>query len=352
MMMSSVVAAGVDGFAHRVAEHAASGAMRDLLEHHHVSYAAEALSEGAVFGLSGALALRIRISHDGVPPIDLDGRAPSLQLEACRHLGLDAQWSTTDDPGVAWDRLRHELDAGRPTLVCADLARLDYYDERRHDTRHCVVATGWDHGDGVVWVVDRRFPEPQRLRLETLSTARASRGWPGPARHGQLRVRRPGRLTEPRRAIAAALTRVVRAMRHPGRRDHPRLRCGLAGLDELVPAWSALTRLDDAALSETLAAVRFRIREGGTGGSLFRSLQARFEHEAAALLGSVELGRAALVCDDLADAWRVFAAATNNADPRVAHELAAPWLERIRELEHDHVAALELHLGGRRYGAS
>lgn len=40
-------------FHHRVADHAASGALRDLLEHHRLSYAPEPLSEGTIFGLSG-----------------------------------------------------------------------------------------------------------------------------------------------------------------------------------------------------------------------------------------------------------------------------------------------------------
>nr|MBA3748228.1 hypothetical protein [Solirubrobacterales bacterium] len=52
----------------------------------------------------------------------------------------------------------------------------------------------------------------------------------------------------------------------------------------------------------------------------------------------------ALVCDDLADAWRAFAAATGDDSPKRAHGVAGAWLERIRTLEHRHVEALELHL--------
>src|SRR3954468_1586687 len=81
--------AAATGFRHRVAEHAASGALRDLLEHHRLSYAPEPLSEGAIFGFSGALALRARIADAGLPAIDLDGRTASLEPELCRHLGID-----------------------------------------------------------------------------------------------------------------------------------------------------------------------------------------------------------------------------------------------------------------------
>jgi Domain of unknown function (DUF4872)/Butirosin biosynthesis protein H, N-terminal len=336
---------GLTGLRHRVAEHAASGALRDLLEHHRVSYGCEPLSEGAIFGFSGAFDLCVRIAATAVPPIDVDGRGPSLELDLCRHLGLEAEWCATDDPGTGWEQLRHELDAGRPTLVHADVGELDYHVERRHDTRHAIVVTGCDAPAGVVWVLDRCFADPQRCTLSSLATARASRGWPEPARHGLLRLRGVDGLVEPRVAIAAALVRVVQGMRHPHRNGHPHIRSGLAGIDALADAWPRLPELAGPRLRQTLAVLRFRVRDGGSGGALYRSLQARFEHDAAALLGSAPLGRAALVCDDLADAWRAFAAATDADDADRAHRAAGPLIECVRALEHRHIEALEAHLG-------
>jgi hypothetical protein len=336
---------GATGLRHRVADHAASGALRDLLEHHNLSYAPEPLSEGAIFGLSGALDLQVRITPTGVPCIDIEGRAPSLELDLCRHLGIDARWSVTDDPAAGWEALRRELDAGRPALLRADVAELDYHPHRCHDTRHVVLVIDCDVQAGVVWVLDRRFPEPQRCSLTALATARASCGWPEDARHGLLQVRPPTRLPDPQIAVAEALERVVRGMRHTRSHAHPYVRSGLAGIDELAAQWHELPRLAGPLLGKTLAGLCCRVREGGTGGALYRSLQARFEHDAAALLGSAQLGRAALVCDDLADAWRAFAAAAaDDDDAERAHTVAGAWLERIRTLEHRHVDALELHL--------
>ena len=353
--MVSGVIARPDGrvFRHRVADHAASGALRDLLEHHRVSYSPQPLSEGAIFGLSGALDLSVRIAGPAaVPPIDLDGRALSMELDLCRHLGLHAEWVATDDAGAGWEQLRRELDAGRPTLLRADPGELDYHDDRHHDTRHAVVVTGCDVQSGVVWVADRCFADPQRCTLTSLAAARASRGWPEPVRHGLLRLRRLERLAEPRTAVAAALGRVANAMRNPPRHDHPHVRSGLAGIDALADVWPRLPELAGGRLAETLAALRFRIHDGGSGGALYRSLQARFEHDAAALLGSAQLGRAALVCDDLADAWRAFATAISDDDASRAHVVSLPWLDRVRALEHRHVEALEVHLGGRRAGVA
>lgn len=345
MVSGATAHTGVACLRHRVGDHAASGALRDLLEHHRVSYGPEPLSEGAIFGFSGALDLCVRIAGTAVPPIDLDGRAPSLELELCRHLGLQAEWCATDDPDMGWKQLQRELDAERPTLLHADAGELEYHVERRHDTRHAIVVTGIDEQAGVVWVLDRCFADPQRCTLTSLATARASRGWPEPARHGLLRLRSVDGLVEPRGAIAAALMRVVHGMRHPHRNGHPHIRSGLVGIDALAGTWPRLPELAGPRLQETLAVLRFRVREGGTGGALYRSLQARFEHDAAALIGSAQLGRAALVCDDLADAWRAFAAAIDDDDADRAHRLSGPLLERVRVLEHRHVEALEVHLG-------
>jgi hypothetical protein len=333
------------GLRHRVAEHAASGALRDLLEHLRLSYAPDPLSEGAIFGFSGALDLRVRIADAAVPTIDLEGRSPALELELCEHLGIPARWRTSSDPATGWAMLRTELAAGRPTLVRADLAELDYRPGERHDTRHAIIVTSADQDAGVAWVADGSFPEPQRCSLDALRAARASQAWPEPAHHALLALGgRPGRLADPRTAVAAALGRVVEAMRRPRRPDHPHVRAGLDAADALAAAWPGLPAAAGPRLGPTLAALRFRIRDGGTGGALYRSLQARFLHEAAALLGSPELGHAALVCDDLADAWRALAGAIDSEDPAFAHRVGEPWVQRIRSLEHQHVEALEAHL--------
>lgn len=352
---STILAAppSATAFRHRVAEHAASGALRDLLEHHRLSYAPEPLSEGAIFGLSGALWLRTRIAGNALPAIDLEGRVASIEPELCRHLGLTSDWCTGDDPGEAWELLRGELLAGRPTLVRADMGELEYRDSGRHDTRHTIIVTGYDAGDRVVWVADQSFPEPQRCTLESLARARHSSAWPEPASHGMLRLRPTDcRLADPRASVWSALQRTVSNMRTPPECDHPHMCSGLAAIDAVAAAWPELPAMTGDRLGQTLGALRFRIRDGGTGGALYRSLQARFLHDAAALLACARLGQAALVCDDLADAWRALAAALDLDDADVAHNVAAPWIRRVQTLEHRHVEALEAQLSARRASAA
>jgi len=128
-------------------------------------------------------------------------------------------------------------------------------------------------------------------------------------------------------------------------------KCAVAGLASAarpLAMWSVTScELAGPLLGATLAGLRFRVLDGGCGGALYRSLQARFEHEAAVLLPSPRLCRAALICDELADAWRAFGAAAGDDDSRRAHAACATWLARIQALEHRHVEELEQHLAGR-----
>jgi hypothetical protein len=203
-----------------------------------------------------------------------------------------------------------------------------------------------------VWVADPSFPEPQSCTLDGLARARHASAYPEPARHGLLRLRRMERLADPYDAIGAALRRTVGNMRTPHACHHPQTHTGLDAIDAIVATWPRLPEITGDRLAETLGALRSRIREGGTGGALYRSLQARFLHDAAALLGSAGLGQAALVCDDLADAWRGLAGSLDVCDARAAHRAAEPWLRRVQAFEHRHVEALEAHLRMRRTSAA
>lgn len=329
------------GFRHRVATNAASGALRDLLEHHGLSFGAEPLAEGTVFGLAGSMTLRVRVAAAAVPAIDIDGRAGALEDHLCLHLGLGADLVRTDDPAVAWDRLRAGLDAGRPVLLRVDVAELDYAPADGHDTRHVVVALGYDPRAQTVVLADPRLAELQTCSLATLARARAASAWPSAVRHAQLTVEDGERLARPRSAVTAALRRTVRTMRRPEPALHPNLHVGLAAADALAEAWPALHEMTGPRLGGTLSALAARIGDRDAGGTLHRSQQARFLHDAAALLGRESLGHAALVCDDLADTWRALAGVLADADAERAHLVAAPWIQRVRSLEHRHVEALE-----------
>src|SRR3954468_20781930 len=207
---------GVAQFPHRRSGHCGSGAFRDLLEFHGLSWGGEPLSEAMVFGLSGGIGCFYYELAEMDPPLYLVGRTGALERGVCDHLGIDLDLRRTDDGDEAWRWLREELDAGYPTMVNADIQELDYLRVKLSNTMHDIVVTGYDEAEGVALIADNDREEIQRCTLDSLARARGSEGFPGPSRHATWVMRFPGELPDPRTAIGRALAQAVANMREPG----------------------------------------------------------------------------------------------------------------------------------------
>ena len=332
-------------FPHRRAGHCGSGALRDLLEFHGLDYGRGPLSEGAVFGLAGGLGFFYVEVPDIVPPIYLVGRTADLERDIASHLGIGLDLRRTEDPDEGWRWLRDELDAGRPTMVWADIAELEYLRVRMSNTRHDIVVVDYDEGEQVAFVADNDRDELQRCSLASLAAARGSSGFPGPNRHGTFFYDWPDRLRDPQAAVAVALDKAIENMRQEG--DAPgglQGGPGLEGIDRfaaLYPEWPE--RFGDQ-LDRALSGLRVFIVKAGTGGAMFRSLHATFLHDAAALVGDERLEETAQLYDELAAAWVDLAACAERRE----HQPGVELVRRITELEHAGVAAMEAVSADRR----
>src|SRR3954451_2500573 len=207
---------GVAQFPHRKAGHCGSGAFRDLLEFHGLSWGGEPLSEAMVFGLSGGLGCFCYELPEMDPPLYLVGRTGGLERGVCEHLGIDLDLRRTDDAAEAWRWVRDEIDAGRPTMINADIQELDYLRVKLSNTMHDIVVTGYDDSDGVALIADNDREEIQRCSLDSLARARGSQGFPGPSHHATWVMRFPDKLPEPRAAVDRALRQAVANMREEG----------------------------------------------------------------------------------------------------------------------------------------
>jgi hypothetical protein len=314
-------------FPHRLAGHCGSGAFRDLLELHGLSWDSRPLSEGMVFGLSGGLGCFFFELPEMEPPIYLVGRTAELEQGVCDHLGIDLDLRRTEDPDEAWRWLREEVDAGRPTMVNADILELDYLNVKLSNTLHDIVVVGYDEEAGVALVADNDREEIQRCSLASLARARGSQGFPGPSGHATWVMRFPERLPDPRAAVERALRRAAANMRAGGLDHVERLRASYAEWPE---------RLGDR-LESALKGLRVFIVKAGTGGAMFRSLQAQFLHEAAALLDDEAVAAAAATYDELAGEWVALAEAAREGD----HRAGLPHLEAVARLEAAGVEAME-----------
>ena len=329
-------------FPHRRAGHCGSGALRDLLEFHRLSYDAAPPDEALAFGLGAGLGFFFFELPQISPPIYLVGRTAGLERDFCTNAGVGLDLRRTDDPTEGWEWLRTELDRGRPTMVNADIRELPYLRVRMHNTMHDIVVTGYDADGGVAWVADNDRDEIQVCPLDALARARNSTAFPAPNRHATWVMEFPAELPPAERSLRAAVAGAVANMRIgglalDGGSQQPGLD-GVAALEASYPHWPE--RFGER-LPEALRGLGVFIVKAGTGGAMFRSLHAGFLHDAARVLDDERLARAATVYGELADAWVRLATATRGEDAHAAHAAGAEHVAAVARLEREGVAAME-----------
>jgi hypothetical protein len=332
---------GVARFPHRMSGHCGSGAFRDLLEFHGLSWSDEPLSEAMVFGLSGGIGCFYYELPEMDPPLYLVGRTGALERSVCDHLGIDLDLRRTDDGDQAWRWLRDELDAGHPTMVNADIQELDYLRVQLSNTMHDIVVTGYDDREGVALIADNDREEIQRCALDSLARARGSQGFPGPSHHATWVMRFPQDLPEPRTAVERALRQAVANMREDGEALATiGAGSGLDHIERFAASYGGWPDTFGDRLPVALRGLWVFIVKAGTGGAMFRSLQAGFLRESASLLDDTGVGAAADVYEELAGEWLALAGAARADD----HAAGAAHVEAIARLEHAGVAAMEAAL--------
>ncbi len=232
---------------HSLAGHCGSGALRDLCAFYGLSWSDEPISEDVAFGLGGSLAftyLEIPELAPAAPPIYLVGRSGDLEVDFCKNVGVELDLRETDDPDEAWQWVKSELDSGRPTMVWADIAELDYLRVKMSNTHHDIVLCGYDENEGVVLVADNDREEIQRCSGGSLARARMSSGFPSPNRNATFLMRWPNKLRDPREAIRAAVDGSIVTMRTASQSVFGgEVTSGLASVDHFVaqyPHWPDL----------------------------------------------------------------------------------------------------------------
>lgn len=320
---------------HRRAGHCGSGALRDLLEFHELSWTGEPLTEGMVFGLGAGLGFAYVELPDRDPPIYLVGRTAGLERDICEHLGIALDLRQTDDADEGWAVLRDALYAGRPTMVWADIQHLEYLRVKLQMTMHDIVVTGYDEDEDVAFIADNDRDEIQRCSLPALARARNSHSFPGPNRHATWLMDFPDALPDARSAVTGAVRGAVANMRGGGAglvTGSPGM--GLDGVGAFARGYQDWPERFGTKLDAAMRGLRVFIVKAGTGGALFRGLHAGFAHDASTLLDDPALSEVASVYDDLAAEWVALA---NVED----HAAGLPHVERIASLETEGVEAME-----------
>jgi hypothetical protein len=271
------------------------------------------------------------------------GRSVSMESDLAANLGVDYVEQTEPDDARAWQQVREEVLAGRPTMLSGDIFYLDYRDYKVHFPGHRFVLLGFDDEREVAYIADRIREEPEVCSYRALF---ASRNPPEGLSTHNLWGRFRGREVKhdldeaTRRAIALCARRMrdgagaalegLAAAEGDGA-----VSTGLAGIrrvaDEL-PRWAG--RDDAASLASYNASC---IEKFGNGGGNFRRMYAGFlewaHHRSPRLVpaGAAPLARRA------ADGWTslahaLWAAADGEDRWRDASRLAADIADVEQEL--------------------
>ena len=339
----------IPDYPHRLGGHCGSGAMRDLLHWHGLGWDGPP-DEALVFTLGGTLGLSYLRSNDLVPPLYLVGRGADFEIDLPVRLGGLVQTLTTDDPNEGWSWVRDEVDAGRPSLVWADIAELPYLRAQLQMSRHDIVVIGYDEHEQVAFVVDNDREEVQEVPLEALARARSSTAFPQPTRHCTYRITWPRDLPAIEQVAAGAFSQSATNMRAPSREgiaDLTTAAVGAEGLEavalfaEDVTIWA---ELPDDELELLLFSLGAFIEKAGTGGGLFRRLLADGCAEVARLTGDSATAALATDAARCAQAWTdtARAAVHRDAHPRSRLDDVASIVRGLPELELRVVESLEI----------
>lgn len=334
-------------YPHRMAGHCGSGALRDLVEWAGLGWDG-APDEGLVFGLGGGLAFMYLRDVKASPPIYFVGRNANMELDFCERLGIATAREQTDDPDLGWRWVEDELAQGRPVMVHADIAELPYLRVRLSNTRHDIVITGYDKARGIAFVADNDRADIQEVPLDALQRARGSTGFPDPNRFATYRMRFPAALPDLLLAARMAAADAAANMRSgtgtlfdPGVLPTGSVTgSGLAGVKlfaDDIRTWPDL--MSEPVLRTALKVLPVFVEKAGTGGGLFRRLQADFCRDVARLTGNDMFAAAATVAGECAQGWSNLAELAASETPAFAEVAAAA--AALPDLEEAMTNALE-----------
>ncbi len=323
-------------------EHCGSVAMRGLLHH----YCGLELPEPAVFGLGAGIECFYLESAAMTPAVSVFGRTLSLEADLGQILQVDYREQPEADDEHAWQVVRDEVSAGRPTMLSGDILYLDYREYKVHFPGHRFVLVGFDDEIEKALIADRIRPEPE---LCSYGALKQSRNPPEGLSTHNLWGRFHG--TEVGRSMrdAAALA-IERAAKHMLGRDDAQPVGGLfpnaestsvAGVAAIehfaaeLPAWAE--RHDVLGIASFNASC---IEKFGNGGGNFRRLYAGFLEWARSLDSVLVPVEAPALARKAADGWT----AASTCLYRVAEEGPVPALFEEAARQMKQVAATEREL--------
>jgi hypothetical protein len=265
----------IEGYRNFPGDHCGSVAMRGLLHH----YCGLELPEAVVFGLGSGLGCLFMAPQGGMPVVF--GRTGTMESDLASALGVGYSEAPDPDDDHAWQAVREEVLAGRPTMLTGDILYLDYREFKVHFPSHRFVLLGFDDDAREAYIADRIREEPEACSYAALRTSRnPPEGISTVNLWGRFETTRVKH--DPTEASRVALRRCARRMLGEDTDDagaalqgaRGPMVSGVAGIRALarsLPGWAA--RPDAAEVARYNAGV---IEKFGNGGGNFRRMYARY----------------------------------------------------------------------------
>ena len=286
----------VPAYRHHPGRHCETCAARNAFAH-----AGLEISEEMLFGLGEGLGfIYWAMKCMPFPVIGYrNGTAGDVIEKACPRLGVGLRAVETRSEAKAYGALRGMLAAGRPACIFLDMGYLPYLrlPEQTHFGGHAVTVFEIDAGAGTARLSDV-LDEPQTVALEDLARARGSIYRPFPPRNRLMEFTFPAALPDLGPPALDAVRANAEAVAHP-----PIANIGIKGFGKFAKElrkWPAA--MAPGQLFGALVNAFTYIETGGTGGSGFRLMYARFLREAHGLNGEGRLLEAAGLYDRAAEA--------------------------------------------------
>jgi hypothetical protein len=287
--------------------HCGSVAMRGLLNH----YCGLALPEAAVFGLgSGAASVYIK-GPDLDPSAMMFGRTMNMEQDLAANLEIDYRERPESDDAEAWQIVREEVLAGRPTMLSGDILYLDYREFKVHFPGHRFVLLGFDDALKKASIADRIRPEPEICSYGALATSRnPPKGMSTQNLWGRFHDKAVGRdlVAAARKAIVICAASMLETSAHgdedsaePAISEGMEFKSGISAVRafaEDIPSWSA--REDAGWIASYNASC---IEKFGNGGGNFRRLYSEFLSWARSLDSRLVPESAPALALEAADCW-------------------------------------------------
>ena len=308
----------LEGFKPFVGKHCETTALKRVLDYHGLS-----LSEEMLLGLGGGIGF-IYWYVKMMPSPFVGGRGAKgadFPTNICRRIGAEVTVSETSSSKKGYEELKALLGSGEAAVVYGDMAYLPYFaiPEVAHFGGHVFVVFGLDEARDEVYIYDRGR-NPVTVSIADLARARGSKFPPFPPKHRLLKISYPSAVADLGPGIKESIRECCQGMLKP-----PIKNIGLAGMEKwskLVVKWP--DQFKGINLLGALMNGFIYIETGGTGGSAFRSMYARFLEEASSVIDQPALREVAEMMRESAKVWSEIASGLM-PDSR-------PNLKRMREL--------------------